>query len=154
MTCENTGCARGGFVEDTQLAVPGGRVSVAVLETNGSSARGLDGAGQPGRRRAGRELAHRARRLRAGRAAGPVTGRILDQPASWRARIRAVTIDMSTAYQAAACAALPRTLLAVDPFHAAQLATKTVGDVRRRATHRLRHRRGSLDLMPGLWRGR
>jgi hypothetical protein len=35
MTCENTGCRRGGFVEDTPLAVPGGRVSVAALETMG-----------------------------------------------------------------------------------------------------------------------
>ncbi len=77
-----------------------------------------------------------------GRAAGPVTGWILDQPAAWRARIWAVTIDMSGVYKAAARAALPHTILAVDPFHVAQLANKAVGDVRRRATHRLRRRRG------------
>ncbi|MEX5638164.1 transposase, partial [Parafrankia sp. FMc2] len=47
-----------------------------------------------------------------------------------------------TTYQAAARVALPDAMIAVDPFHVAQLANRTVGDVRRRATHRLRRRRG------------
>ncbi len=33
-------------------------------------------------------------------------------------------------------------MIAIDPFHVAQLANKAVGDVRRRVTHELRHRRG------------
>lgn len=35
LACENTGCGRRGFVEDTALAVRGGRVSLAALETMG-----------------------------------------------------------------------------------------------------------------------
>ncbi|WP_207386465.1 hypothetical protein [Protofrankia symbiont of Coriaria ruscifolia] len=35
LTCPNAGCARESFVETTPLAVPGGRVSVAALETVG-----------------------------------------------------------------------------------------------------------------------
>ncbi|MEX5632539.1 transposase, partial [Parafrankia sp. FMc2] len=72
-----------------------------------------------------------------GRSAGPVAAWLLARPALWRAGIGAVTIDMSTTYQAAARVALPDAMIAVDPFHVAQLANRTVGDVRRRATHRL-----------------
>ncbi len=253
MSCENTGCARGGFVEGTPLAVPGGRVSLAAVETMGhlagdwmvpvSRVAGVLGAswhtahggfvrvadqagivvtdpddlvevagapqagppaeadtepaggepadetgaapgprprrsvsgplpevsvlgldehrrgsprwhkdGDSGRYVADADLWHSVLCDAAGghgllgvvegRTAGPVTGWILDRSAAWRARIWAVTIDMSTVYKSAARAALPHALLAVDPFHVAQLANKAVGDVRRRVTHRLRRRRG------------
>ncbi|MCL9759014.1 transposase [Frankia sp. AiPa1] len=64
---------------------------------------------------------------------------------------------MSTIYKSAARQALPAELLAVDPFHVAQLANKAVGDVRRRTTHEPRHRRGRASdpeytikgLLPG-----
>ncbi|WP_051054319.1 transposase [Frankia sp. QA3] len=77
-----------------------------------------------------------------GRAAGPVAAWLADQPAAWRARVRAVTLDLSTVYKSAARAAFPDALLAADPFHVAQLANRAVGDVRRRVTQQLRGRRG------------
>jgi transposase len=77
-----------------------------------------------------------------GRTAAATAGWIEARPAAWRAGIRAVTIDMSTIYKAAARDALPHAMIAVDPFHVAQLANKAVGDVRRRVTHQLRDRRG------------
>lgn len=77
-----------------------------------------------------------------GRTATATAGWIKARPAAWRAGIRAVTIDMSTIYKAAARDALPHAMIAVDPFHVAQLGNKAVGDVRRRVTHQLRDRRG------------
>ncbi|MCK9878114.1 transposase [Frankia sp. Ag45/Mut15] len=77
-----------------------------------------------------------------GSTAAATVGWIEARPAAWRAGIRAVTIDMSTVYKAAARDALPHAMIAVDPFHVAQLANKAVGDVRRRVTHQLRDRRG------------
>jgi hypothetical protein len=77
-----------------------------------------------------------------GRTASQTAAWILAQPAPWWAGIDAVTIDMSTIYKSAARQALPHAMIAVDPFHVAQLANKAVGDVRRRITDQLRHRRG------------
>ncbi|AEH07618.1 transposase IS204/IS1001/IS1096/IS1165 family protein [Candidatus Protofrankia datiscae] len=77
-----------------------------------------------------------------GRTAAATAGWIGAQPAAWRAGIQAVTIDMSGVYKSAARDALPHAMIAVDPFHVAQLANKAVGDVRRRVTHQLRGRRG------------
>lgn len=77
-----------------------------------------------------------------GRAAAPVAHWISDQPAPWRAAVQAVTIDMSTVYRSAAHTALPGAMVAVDPFHVAQLGNRMVGDVRRRATHQRCGRRG------------
>ncbi len=67
------------------------------------------------------------------------------QPTGWRDNVWAVTIDMSPVYKAAARAALPHALLAVDPFHLVHLANKTIGDVRRRVTHARYGRRGRAD---------
>ncbi|WP_349816956.1 transposase [Frankia sp. Cppng1_Ct_nod] len=80
-----------------------------------------------------------------GRAKAPVIAWILAQPPAWRARIWAVTIDLSTLYRAAAREALPHAIILADIFHVAQLATKMVDDVRRRNTHRMRGRRGRVS---------
>lgn len=61
---------------------------------------------------------------------------------AWRQQVRVVVIDMCAAYAAAARRMLPAATLAVDPFHVVQLATKMVGDVRRRAVREKYGRRG------------
>lgn len=72
-----------------------------------------------------------------GRAAADVTGWLSVQDPAWRAAITTVTIDMSTVYKSAASTSglLPNASVVVDLFHMIQLANKTIGDVRRRATH-------------------
>ncbi|TCJ30686.1 DDE transposase [Parafrankia sp. BMG5.11] len=80
-----------------------------------------------------------------GRTVAGTAAWVLSQPAAWRAGIWAVTIDMSTVYKAAARAALPDAMLAVDPFHVTQLANKVIGDVRRRVTQEHHGRRGRAD---------
>ncbi len=81
-----------------------------------------------------------------GRTARATADWIRSQPAAWRARIRAVTIDVSTVYKSAIRDALPHALphalIAADPFHVAHLDIKVIGNVRRRVTHALRGRRG------------
>ena len=53
-----------------------------------------------------------------------------------------MVIDMCTIYAAAVRRMLPHATVAVDPFHVVQLATKMVGDVRRRAIREKYGRRG------------
>jgi transposase len=81
---------------------------------------------------------------------GQVEGRTADDAAywlhqagpAWRAQVRVVVIDMSTIYASAVRRMLPHARLAVDPFHVVQLATKMVGDVRRRVVREKYGRRG------------
>ena len=81
---------------------------------------------------------------------GQVEGRTADDtaywlalaPPSWRERVEVVAIDMCTIFLAAVRRALPEAQVAVDLFHAVQLAVKAVGDVRRRATREKYGRRG------------
>lgn len=80
-----------------------------------------------------------------GRTTAGTTGWLAAQSAAWLAGIGAVTIDMSTTYQAAVREALPHAMLAVDPFHVVDLANKAIGDVRRRLTQQIRGRRGRAD---------
>jgi transposase len=61
---------------------------------------------------------------------------------AWRQRVRVVVIDMCSAYASAARRMLPAATVAVDPFHVVQLATKMVGDVRRRVVREKYGRRG------------
>ena len=82
-----------------------------------------------------------------GRAKAGVTGWLAGTDPAWRAGIRWVSIDMSTVYKSAVLGSglLPNARLVVDPFHLAQLANKTVGDVRRRLTYPRRERAGDLE---------
>lgn len=81
---------------------------------------------------------------------GQVEGRTADDAAywlalagpAWRHRVQVVVIDMCTIYAAAARRMLPEAALAIDVFHVVQLATKMVGDVRRRAIRDKYGRRG------------
>jgi transposase len=81
---------------------------------------------------------------------GQVEGRTADDASywlhqagpAWRQRVRVVVIDMCTIYASAIRRMLPHAVLAVDPFHVVQLATKMVGDVRRRAVREKYGRRG------------
>ena len=81
---------------------------------------------------------------------GQVEGRTADDASywlaqagpAWRQRVRVVVIDMCTIYAAAIHRMLPHAVVAVDPFHIVQLATKMVGDVRRRAVREKYRRRG------------
>ncbi|MGH3914311.1 MAG: ISL3 family transposase [Pseudonocardiaceae bacterium] len=81
---------------------------------------------------------------------GQVEGRTADDTAywlhqagaPWRGQVQIVVIDMCTVYASAARRMLPHATLAVDVFHVVQLATKMVGDVRRRAIREKYGRRG------------
>lgn len=71
----------------------------------------------------------------------PPTGSRQAGPA-WRERVQIVVIDLCTVYAAAIRRMLPHARLAIDPFHVIQLATRMVGDVRRRAIRHKYGRRG------------
>jgi transposase len=81
---------------------------------------------------------------------GQVEGRSSDDAAywlasqspAWRHHVKVAVIDMCTIYASAVRRMLPHAVLAVDPFHIVQLATKIVGDVRRRAVREKYGRRG------------
>lgn len=81
---------------------------------------------------------------------GQVEGRTADDAAYWlaqagpvwRQRVDVVVTDMCTIYAAAARRMLPHATHAIDVFHVVQLATKMVGDVRRRAIRDKYGRRG------------
>ena len=81
---------------------------------------------------------------------GQVEGRTSDDAAywlhqagpAWREQVQIVVIDMCTIYAAAVRRMLPHATLALDAFHVVQLATKMVGDVRRRAIREKYGRRG------------
>jgi transposase len=64
------------------------------------------------------------------------------RPASWRAQVRYVAIDMCTIFKSAIRTALPHAQLVVDHFHLVQLANQTLTEVRRRVTVQVRGRRG------------
>jgi len=81
---------------------------------------------------------------------GQVEGRTADDTAywlagatpAWRDAVQVVAIDMCTIFASAVRRMLPHAAIAVDLFHVVQLAVKTVGDVRRRATREIYGRRG------------
>lgn len=81
---------------------------------------------------------------------GQVEGRTADDAAYWlhqagpvwRGQVQTVVIDLCTIYAAAVRRMLPHARLAVDVFHVVQLATKMVGDVRRRVVREKYGRRG------------
>jgi len=81
---------------------------------------------------------------------GQIEGRTSDDAAywlhqagpAWLGQVQTVVIDMCPVYAAAVRRMLPHATLAVDPFHIVQLATKMVGDVRRRAIREKYGRRG------------
>lgn len=66
---------------------------------------------------------------------------IVNQPLSWRRRVRFGTLDMSNAYAAVYSAALPGATQVVDPFHVIALANRCLDQVRRRVqTEQFGHR--------------
>ncbi len=81
---------------------------------------------------------------------GQVEGRTADDTSywlaqagpAWRQGVEVVVIDMCTIYASAVRRMLPHAELAVDAFHVVQLATKMVGDVRRRVVRAKYGRRG------------
>jgi transposase len=81
---------------------------------------------------------------------GQVEGRTADDAAywlhqagpAWRQQVQIVVIDLCSVYAAAVRRMLPHAALAVDPFHVVHLATKMVGDVRRRVVRQKYGRRG------------
>ena len=81
---------------------------------------------------------------------GQAEGRTADDAAywlagatpAWRDAVQVVAIDMCTIYLSAVRRMLPGAAIAVDLFHVVQLAVKTAGDVRRRATREIYGRRG------------
>jgi transposase len=77
-----------------------------------------------------------------GRTRQAVVGWLAWQPQQWRDQIQYVAIDMSTVFASALRQALPQATLVVDHFHVVQLANKTLWEVRRRITWRMRNRRG------------
>jgi len=81
---------------------------------------------------------------------GQVEGRTADDAAywmwqagqHWRDAVQIAVIDMCSIYAAAIRRMLPGAAIAVDLFHVVQLATKMIGDVRRRAVREKYGRRG------------
>jgi transposase len=70
-----------------------------------------------------------------------VAGWIDDQPQAWKQRIRFGALDMSNTYAAVYSVVLPEAQQVVDPFHAVQLANRSLDAVRRRVqTEQLGHR--------------
>lgn len=66
---------------------------------------------------------------------------IVNQPRSWRQRIRFGCLDMSNTYAAVYTATLPAATQVVDPFHLISLANRCLDRVRRRVqTQQLGHR--------------
>jgi transposase len=61
---------------------------------------------------------------------------------AWRAQVQVAVIDMCTIYASALRRMLPYARFAVDPFHVVALATKMVGDLRRRTSREKYGRRG------------
>ncbi len=67
------------------------------------------------------------------------------QPEAWKARIRYGALDMSNTYAAVYSVVLPTAAQVVDPFHAVQLANRTLDGVRRRVQHEQLGHRGRRD---------
>jgi transposase len=76
-----------------------------------------------------------------GRNAGSVAGWLSAQPASWRAQVRYVAIDLCATFRAAVRRVLPHATVVVDCFHVVQLAQRHLADLRRRLTWRQHGRR-------------
>jgi transposase len=74
------------------------------------------------------------------------------QPASWRAGISHVCIDLSASYAAAVRAALPDAVLVADRFHLVKAANDMVTDVRQRVIRENEGRRGRTS--DPAWRSR
>ena len=77
-----------------------------------------------------------------GRSAGCVSGWLLAQPASWRAAITHVSIDLSASVAKGARAGLPDAIQVADRYHLVQLANDTTTAVRQRAVREAAGRRG------------
>ncbi|WP_338674649.1 ISL3 family transposase [Streptomyces sp. SCSIO 30461] len=76
-----------------------------------------------------------------GRNATSVADWLSSQPASWRAQVRYVAIDLCSTFRAAVHRALPHATVVVDCFHIVQLAQRHLADLRRRLTWRQHGRR-------------
>ena len=77
-----------------------------------------------------------------GRDSAAVGGWLSARSSAWRDRIQVVAIDPSAAFRKAITAALPNTLVSVDPFHLVQLANLMVTRVRQRLVRDRERRRG------------
>jgi transposase len=67
------------------------------------------------------------------------------QPEGWKERIRFGALDMSATYAAVYSVMLPKALQVVDPFHAVQLANRSLDAVRRRVQSEQLGHRGRRD---------
>jgi transposase len=76
-----------------------------------------------------------------GRNATAVADWLTAQPASWRAQVRYVAIDLCSTFRAAVHRVLPHTAVVVDCFHIVQLAQRHLADLRRRLTWKQHGRR-------------
>jgi transposase len=76
-----------------------------------------------------------------GRNATSVADWLSAQPATWRAQVRYVAIDLCSTFRAAIHRALPRAAVVVDCFHIVQLAQRHLADLRRRLTWKQHGRR-------------
>ncbi|MGV8979202.1 MAG: ISL3 family transposase [Cellulomonas sp.] len=77
-----------------------------------------------------------------GRSAACVSGWLLAQPASWRAAITHVTIDLSASFAKGARDGLPGAIQVADRYHLVQLANDTTTAVRQRTVRETTGRRG------------
>ncbi len=80
-----------------------------------------------------------------GRCANDVISWLAGRSPEWRAGVQTVSIDMCTAFRAAARTALPTATVCVDAFHPVQLANKMVTSVRWRIVREKYGRRGRKD---------
>jgi transposase len=74
-----------------------------------------------------------------------VAGWIRAQPAAWQERIRFGALDMSATYAAVYSVTLPKASQVVDPFHAIQLANRSLDAIRRRVQTEQTGHRGRKD---------
>ena len=77
-----------------------------------------------------------------GRSSAATIGWLNAQPASWRAGISHVSIDLSASYAKAVRDALPNAVLVADRYHLVALANKTLTQVRQRVIRESQGRRG------------
>jgi len=77
-----------------------------------------------------------------GRGTDDVISWLAQRTAQWRAGVQTVSIDMCTAFRAAARKSLPHATVCVDAFHLVQLANKMVNTVRQRIVRTKYGRRG------------
>jgi transposase len=80
-----------------------------------------------------------------GRRADDVISWLTQRSPQWRAGVQTVSIDMCTAFRAAARKALPKATVCVDAFHLVQLANKMLTSVRWRIVRAKYGRRGRKD---------